>query len=101
MRYITTSGAISDEGCDAILDAISSAMRVAEEEGIEELLPFATSAIREATNGPALLARIREQTGVDLQVLSGADEARLTAAFGEPYTEYTTRVPRWLPRPPA
>jgi len=78
MRYITTSGAISDEGCDAILDAISSAMRVAEEEGIEELLPFATSAIREATNGPALLTRIREQTGVDLQVLSGADEARLT-----------------------
>jgi protein-S-isoprenylcysteine O-methyltransferase Ste14 len=30
-----------------------------------------------------------------------ADEARLTKAFGKPYTEYTTRVPRWLPRPPA
>jgi protein-S-isoprenylcysteine O-methyltransferase Ste14 len=30
-----------------------------------------------------------------------ADEARLTKAFGEPYTEYTKRVPRWLPRPPA
>ena len=26
-----------------------------------------------------------------------ADEARLTTAFGEPYTEYTKRVPRWLP----
>jgi protein-S-isoprenylcysteine O-methyltransferase Ste14 len=30
-----------------------------------------------------------------------ADEARLTAAFGEDYVAYTARVPRWLPRPPA
>jgi protein-S-isoprenylcysteine O-methyltransferase Ste14 len=29
-----------------------------------------------------------------------ADEARLTAAFGEEYTAYTARVPRWLPLPP-
>ncbi len=78
MRYITPAGAISDEGCDVILQAISAAMHAAEEEGIDELLPFATSAIREATNGPELLERIRERTGVDLQVLSGADEARLT-----------------------
>ncbi|KRC50763.1 exopolyphosphatase [Leifsonia sp. Root227] len=78
MRYIDADGAISDEGCQAILDAIASAMRVAEAEGIEELLPFATSAIREATNGPALLARITAETGVDLQVLSGEDEAKLT-----------------------
>lgn len=78
MRYITPEGAISDEGCTAILEAISAAMRVAAEEGIEELLPFATSAIREAANGPALLERIRTETGVDLQVLSGEDEARLT-----------------------
>ncbi|WP_314149394.1 Ppx/GppA phosphatase family protein [uncultured Leifsonia sp.] len=78
MRYITPDGAISDEGCTAILDAITAAMAVAEAEGIEELLPFATSAIREASNGPALLERIRRVTGVELQVLSGADEARLT-----------------------
>ena len=78
MRYIAPDGSISDEGCDALLDAISSALRVAEEEDIDELLPFATSALREATNGPELLERVRQQTGVDLQVLSGADEARLT-----------------------
>ncbi|WP_158863026.1 Ppx/GppA phosphatase family protein [Leifsonia sp. AG29] len=78
MRYITPDGAISDEGCGAILDAITQALVVAEEEQIDELLPFATSAIREASNGPQLLDRIREQTGVELQVLSGTDEARLT-----------------------
>jgi len=78
MRYIESDGSISEEGCRALLDAVVSALRVAEEEGIDELLPFATSALREATNGPELLARVRQQTGVDLQVLSGADEARLT-----------------------
>jgi exopolyphosphatase/guanosine-5'-triphosphate,3'-diphosphate pyrophosphatase len=78
MRYITADGAISDDGVSAILDAIGSAVKSAAEEGIEELLPFATSAIREATNGPEVLALIAERTGVQLQVLSGADEARLT-----------------------
>jgi exopolyphosphatase / guanosine-5'-triphosphate,3'-diphosphate pyrophosphatase len=78
MRYITVDGSISDEGTRAILDAIASAVRAAEAEGIDELLPFATSAIREATNGAEVLALVRGETGVDLQVLSGADEARLT-----------------------
>lgn len=78
MRYITDDGSISAEGEAAILEAIRSAVEVGEAEGIDELLPFATSAIREAANGPAILERIREETGVELQVLSGADEARLT-----------------------
>src|ERR1700750_2346697 len=78
MRHITPDGAISDEGVAAILDAIGAAVRSAADEGIDELLPFATSAIREATNGPAVLELVTERTGVDLQVLSGADEARLT-----------------------
>ncbi|WP_426623011.1 Ppx/GppA family phosphatase [Leifsonia sp. McL0607] len=78
MRYITEDGSISAEGESAILEAIRSSVEVGKAEGIEELLPFATSAIREAANGPAILDRIREETGVELQVLSGEDEARLT-----------------------
>lgn len=78
MRYITDDGSISAEGETAILEAIRSAVEAGRAEGIDELLPFATSAIREATNGPAILERIRDETGVELQVLSGADEARLT-----------------------
>ena len=37
-----------------------------------------TSAIRDACNGLEVLERVRQRTGVDLQVLSGEDEARLT-----------------------
>ena len=41
-------------------------------------LAFATSAVRDATNSADVLALVREQSGVDLSVLSGEDEARLT-----------------------
>ena len=46
--------------------------------GIDEFLPFATSAIREAANGEEVLARVTRETGVELQVLPGEDEASLT-----------------------
>ena len=78
MRYITPEGAISEEGVAAILRAVQHAADVAQKHSIDELLPFATSALREATNGPELLERVEHETGVALHVLSGEDEARLT-----------------------
>lgn len=51
---------------------------MAEDKGVVDLLPFATSAVREAANGEAVLKRVQDETGVELQVLAGQDEARLT-----------------------
>jgi exopolyphosphatase/guanosine-5'-triphosphate,3'-diphosphate pyrophosphatase len=78
MRYLEPDGAISADGVEAIVTAIASAMEVARREGIDELLPMATSALREARNGEEVLARIQAATGVALRVLSGEDEGRLT-----------------------
>ena len=78
MRYLESDGAINDEGVAAILSAVGEAAEAAKDAGIDELLPFATSAIREAANGEEVLARVARETGVELQVLSGDDEARLT-----------------------
>ncbi len=47
-------------------------------QGVEDLLTFATSAVREARNADDVLARVRTETGVELQVLTGEEEARLT-----------------------
>ena len=44
----------------------------------DELMAFATSAVREADNAAAVLAAVRDRTGVDLRVLTGTDEARYT-----------------------
>jgi exopolyphosphatase/guanosine-5'-triphosphate,3'-diphosphate pyrophosphatase len=63
---------------DRLVACVQDALTVAEDQGVAELLPFATSAVREASNGEAVLARVADETGVVLQVLSGEEEARLT-----------------------
>ncbi|MFE4862568.1 Ppx/GppA family phosphatase [Streptomyces sp. NPDC056670] len=71
-------GAIGPEGIDRLVATISAALLSAEDKGVQELLPFATSAVREASNVEHVIARVRDETGVDLAVLSGEEEARLT-----------------------
>lgn len=71
-------GAVTPEGVERLISVIGDAVQTAEDKGCEEVLPFATSAVREATNADEVLARIKSETGVDLPVLSGDDEARLT-----------------------
>jgi len=78
MRYLEPSGAISPDGAQAVVDAVGRAAKQAADAGIDELLPFATSALREAPNGPAVLDRVAAETGVRLQVLTGEREAQLT-----------------------
>jgi len=57
---------------------VVEALRIAEDKGVEDLIAFATSAVREAKNGEDVLARIRDQTGAQITVLTGHEEARLT-----------------------
>ncbi|UFR03071.1 Ppx/GppA family phosphatase [Streptomyces sp. Go40/10] len=77
-QLLDDSGAIGDEGIDKLIAVVRDALQAAEDKGVEDLLPFATSAVREATNADEVLARVADETGVRLQVLTGAEEARLT-----------------------
>ncbi|MER8114017.1 Ppx/GppA phosphatase family protein [Streptomyces sp. NPDC094031] len=77
-QLLDASGAIGDAGIEKLVDVVRDALQAAEDKGVEDLLPFATSAVREATNADEVLARVADKTGVRLQVLSGAEEARLT-----------------------
>jgi exopolyphosphatase / guanosine-5'-triphosphate,3'-diphosphate pyrophosphatase len=75
---IGPTGRLREDGADALVEAVRSARAAARRHGARELLAFATSAVRDAKNSAEVLARVREETGVDLHVLSGADEARMT-----------------------
>ena len=57
---------------------VAEALQIAEDKGVEELLAFATSAVRDAANGDDVLASVRSATGVNIAVLPGPEEARLT-----------------------
>jgi len=77
-ELIDADGAISPGGVDRLAETVREAREVAEDKGVEDVLPFATSAVREAANAEEVLARVARETGVSLEVLSGEDEARLT-----------------------
>ncbi|MBB2915146.1 exopolyphosphatase/guanosine-5'-triphosphate,3'-diphosphate pyrophosphatase [Streptosporangium becharense] len=69
---------LSAQGAARLRETVEEALRIAEDKGVEDLMAFATSAIREAVNGEEVLARLQVDTGVGIEVLSGQDEARLT-----------------------
>ncbi|TCL88289.1 Ppx/GppA phosphatase [Curtobacterium sp. PhB142] len=77
-EHLDDAGAVTPEGVDALTRFVADAVRVAEERGCEDMLAFATSAVRDAVNSDEVLAHVEASTGVELAVLSGGDEARLT-----------------------
>ncbi|MFI1728532.1 Ppx/GppA family phosphatase [Streptomyces acidicola] len=77
-QLLDGSGAIGPEGVESLIGVVQEALQAAEDKGVESVLPFATSAVREASNADDVIARVREETGVELAVLTGEEEARLT-----------------------
>jgi exopolyphosphatase / guanosine-5'-triphosphate,3'-diphosphate pyrophosphatase len=77
-ELLDEDGTLTEPGVDRLISTVLDALRVAEDKGAEDVLPFATSAVREAANGEDVLARVARETGVRLTVLAGEDESRLT-----------------------
>lgn len=77
-EHLELDGSMSEEGIQALVGFVAKALVVAEDRGCEEMLGFATSAVRDATNSEEVLERVRAHAKVDLSVLPGEDEARLT-----------------------
>lgn len=78
LEHLDADGCLTPTCTMRLSDAVAEALDIAEDKGVEDILAFATSALRDAGNGEAVLAEIRERTGVVLEVLPGVDEARLT-----------------------
>jgi len=77
-EYLTPDGALSEDGLTNLLQTLKRIKNLAGDIQIDETLAFATSAIREANNADQVLESVFKQTGIDLQVLSGQEEARFT-----------------------
>ncbi len=77
-EFLDISGAISAGGIQLLNDAIAEAVAHARVNETDEILAFATSALREASNGAQIIADINKKYELDLQVLNGDDEASMT-----------------------
>jgi exopolyphosphatase / guanosine-5'-triphosphate,3'-diphosphate pyrophosphatase len=76
--YLDADNRLRDECAGKLLEFIGEALVLAEDKGVQELVAFATSAVRDAANGDEILALIESRTGVPISVLPGTEESRLT-----------------------
>jgi len=75
---LAADGNVDGATADRLVAFLKDCLVVAEDQGVHDLFAFATSALRESPNGDAVIARVRDETGIELEVLSGPDEARMT-----------------------
>src|SRR5581483_5752087 len=64
-------GALTKSGAQALIEACAQAKEASERLEVDEMLAFATSAVRDASNSAEVLRNVWLETGVDLRVLSG------------------------------
>lgn len=76
--YLDETGSITKEGIKQLHDAIADAVSHANENKTDEILAFATSAVRDAKNGSEIIQEINQRHQIDLQILTGDEEARMT-----------------------
>jgi exopolyphosphatase/guanosine-5'-triphosphate,3'-diphosphate pyrophosphatase len=76
-RRVFMTGRLTNEAMDLAARALKHFAQVARVRGVEKLRVVATSAVREAKNRAAFLRRIKRETGLQVEVVSGQEEARL------------------------
>ena len=77
-ELLQPDGSLGAHGTSVLVQAACEARTAAEDEGVDDLVAFATSAVRDATDSAAVLRAVRDEAGIDLRVLPGEDEARMT-----------------------
>lgn len=89
-RRLRSTGRLDAEGVQLAFENLPRFVAIASGMGVQSLHVVATSAVRDAEDGPAFVARVRAETGLNIQVLTGDEEARLSALgvlSGSPWAE--------------
>jgi exopolyphosphatase / guanosine-5'-triphosphate,3'-diphosphate pyrophosphatase len=75
---VDASGRLADEAMDRVAEAIASYREIIDRVGAEQVVAVATSAMRDADNGPDFRDYLKQKFGVEARTISGDEEARLT-----------------------
>ena len=76
-RRSFTTGLLSQEAMDLAVRVLAHFQSVVEVRRVDRVRAVATSAVREADNKNQFIARIKRETGVNVEVISGHEEAQL------------------------
>lgn len=77
-EQLKVDGDLKKSSVKSLIEVLQECNKFIEEHDCDELLAFATSAVRESKNSDEILEKIKTETGIDLQVLDGEHEAILT-----------------------
>lgn len=78
LRSFVKDGVVSEKGIQRLIDVLRMFKNVVDNfEDIDEVHPFATATIRDAANRVEIISRVKEELGLDIEILSGEDEAKL------------------------
>jgi len=75
---IDQQGRLTRRGLDRLTEAVSRAGKAARTQKVDELIVLATATLRQAVNAAEIHEHVLKASGIDLYVMSGEDEARLT-----------------------
>ena len=75
---VDATGRLADQAMDRVSEAIASYREIIDRVGAERIVAVATSAMRDAENGPDFREYLNKRFGVDARTISGDEEARLT-----------------------
>ncbi len=83
------SGLVSPEAMANTLQALKRFLKSMQQFGVDQVRAVATAAVRDARNGAAFTAWVKAETGWDLEIISGLEEARLVhrGVMREPETQ--------------
>jgi exopolyphosphatase / guanosine-5'-triphosphate,3'-diphosphate pyrophosphatase len=75
---LDASGSLSEQAMGRVLATLADYRRAMQAHGASVNLAVLTAAVRDADNGAAFAARVRDEFGLDARVLAGEEEAQLT-----------------------
>lgn len=88
---LSNTGALSDAAMDRAIDALKICAGKMTRRGVTRVRTIATEACRMADNGREFLDRVKTETGLELDIVSTADEARLAVAGCAPLLDRACR----------
>jgi exopolyphosphatase/guanosine-5'-triphosphate,3'-diphosphate pyrophosphatase len=76
-RGLESTGTLNPQAAEETVTALKAMMRIGRSMGVTEVRAIATEAVRRASNGQDLLDRIRDEAGLEVEIVSEEEEGRL------------------------